>query len=160
MKTYVLFTESKDKIQAINFVKIYLAEKLNKGVCKEYVVTGNCIKLCDISVEYIQNRLRIVEDELSYHRKREEKCRSNNDRRYEGRAAYVISKILRETFCKDMPWFNLIDNNWSIPAVDNEKFLPPGSGYYAVEVDLEFMPDYPINQKEKENILREIKPLT
>jgi len=105
MKTYLLFTDADNEIQAIDFAEAYLEGHFeDKGIYnKNYAVTGNCYKLSDLSAEYLENRLKIAEDELNYHRRREEECRANGDRKYEGREAYVISKILRETMCEDMP---------------------------------------------------------
>jgi len=50
--------------------------------------------------------------------------------------------------------------DWSAPSVSDEKFLPHGVGYYAVEVELEFEPIRPLDKREIEKILSEIKPLT
>jgi len=69
-----------------------------------------------------------------------QKWKESGNRSMEGYSYVRYGNVLQESFCPDMPFFNINDWDWSLPEFVPKDCGDPESQYdwYAVKVDLHF----------------------
>ena len=77
---------------------------------------GEAVHLDTIPVEYFDKELCRVEDNLA--RFRENADSSRCDRLYEGQNLMSAASILLEHLCPEMPWFNTVCWDWTVPDAE------------------------------------------
>ena len=93
-------------------------------------LVSEVVKELNASMEYTQNEImpEVIKDI--------EKYKKAGDRGMEGYSHVRYGNILQESFCPDMPFFNIDEWDWSIPTEVPEN--AKDCQYFAVRVDLHF----------------------
>ena len=124
-ETSVYFiTEAEDKEEARDNVERWLEDYMGKEFFEGYEISRTDVKrVFELVPGYFENALRECEERAACYRKDIEEHNKKDDSVNQYMAGYAhvhLGHILMESFCEDMPFWNLITNSWDLPEDEND----------------------------------------
>ena len=120
--------KAEDKEEALYDVEYWLEEHMDEEFYGRYKISPTDVKqVSEFEPGFFERLLRECEERATECRKDIEKYRTQNDRWNEGCAHKSLSNILMKSFSENMPYWNLVTDNWD---------LPKNKDYWAVTVTL------------------------
>jgi hypothetical protein len=111
-----LFIPAGDKREAVEEIDSRLNDWLGKEFYDGYeIVQSETKPVSEIPAGYFDKELCRTEDVLQSKRDEAERERRQGFREDEGHALRTVSDILCESFCQEMPWFNVDMWDWRVP---------------------------------------------
>jgi hypothetical protein len=127
-KSIYFITEAEDKEEARDNVARWLGEYLGREFYEGYEVSDTDImRVHEVEPGLLERKLYASEKLVEYYRREIAHFSEKHDRFMAGHNHVCLGKILMRYFCKDMPFWNLLKEDWALPEPDN----------WAVMVELE-----------------------
>ena len=138
--TYFL-TLAEDADEAKSNVESFIEDRFEKeffdyGGLEETEESKLVSSVNDVCIDLRESKFFTENDLLESIRKEIEQWKASGNRTMEGYAHKRYGEILMESFCADMPFFNIENWDWSIPTKVPEE--AEGCQWFAVKVDLHY----------------------
>jgi hypothetical protein len=120
-RRYIYFiTEGEDKEEARDNVAHWLSDYLGREFYEGYEVSDTDIKrVHEVEPGFFEKALYDREKLAVYYRSKIEYYAEKQDRFMTGRNHVCLGHILMGSFCEDMPFWNLLKEDWTLPEPDN-----------------------------------------
>jgi hypothetical protein len=99
------------------------------------VLRDSTVLVSSLSPEYFADGLERVDRMLRRRLEAAVALAECGNKSGEGYSLICAGNILRESLCRDMPWFNMDYMDWKVP---DDAYKVPGTDWYAVMVDFRY----------------------